>query len=73
MHVRVEGEPAEQERTAEPPPAPYDDPFAYFAALIRGAIRPGNDLSSLPVNLVVVEILDAARRSAREGRTVVLE
>ncbi len=49
-----------------------NDPFAYLAAVIRGDLQPGADLSSLENNLVVMEILDAAMRSAREGRTVKL-
>lgn len=51
--------------------APLDDPFAYFRALVRGKITPDpNDLSSLENNLTVMEILEAARRSAASGRTV---
>ncbi|MCM4159149.1 Gfo/Idh/MocA family oxidoreductase [Antarcticibacterium flavum] len=50
---------------------PYNDPFAYFAAVIRGQIIPAeNDLSSLENNMTVMEILDAARRSAEKGKTV---
>lgn len=50
-----------------------NDPFAYLAAVVRGqvALLPG-DLSSLANNLVVVAILDAARQSAAEGRTIYL-
>jgi hypothetical protein len=38
-------------------------------AVVRGKIRPSG-LSSLDVNLVVTEILDAARESARTGKRV---
>lgn len=57
-----------------PAPAPAHDPFAYLAAVVRGEERvpPGN-LWSLENNLTVVRILDAARLSARTGRTVALE
>ncbi len=52
---------------------PYDDPFSYFAAVIRGAITPERyDLSSLENNLMVMEILDAARSSALAGKAVKL-
>ncbi|MCP9236222.1 Gfo/Idh/MocA family protein [Lewinella sp. JB7] len=53
--------------------APYDDPFAYLAAVIEGTVtvRP-TDLSALENNVTVMEILDAAVRSARSGETVVL-
>jgi len=65
---------AEEETEAEPPPLPANEPFAYLAAVVRGEVSPGpTDLSALPVNLTVMEILDAARESARTGRTVRLE
>ena len=55
-------------------PAPYDDPFALFAAVIRGEVELGeSDLSSLENNMLVVEILDAARESAKTGRTIFLK
>ena len=53
---------------------PYDDPFAYLVAVIRGNIDPpAFDLSSLENNMIVMEILDAAIRSARSGKSVKLE
>ena len=59
---------------APAPPTPFDDPFAYLAAAVRGEIQPASDdLSSLELNLVVMEILDAAMESARTGRRVDLE
>ena len=51
--------------------APYDDPFSYFKALIERRVAAGPyDPSSLANNMIVMEILDAARRSARQGRTI---
>jgi predicted dehydrogenase len=52
--------------------APYDDPFSYFAAVIKGEIKPEKDLSSLEVNQIVVEILEAAVQSAKTGKAVKL-
>jgi predicted dehydrogenase len=53
---------------------PYNDPFAYFGAVVRNEIQmTDDDLSSLPNNMVVMEILDAAKRSASEGKTVLLK
>ena len=50
---------------------PYDDSFRFLRAVVRGEITlPPYDLSSLENNLMVVRILDAARRSARTGRPV---
>jgi predicted dehydrogenase len=51
--------------------APEDDPVRYLTAVARGEVRPSG-LSSLENNLIVTEILDAARESARTGRTVKL-
>jgi hypothetical protein len=42
---------------------------SYLGAVVRGDIRPSG-LSSLDVNLIVTEILDAARLSARTGKRV---
>lgn len=50
-------------------PAPYADSLSYFAAVVRGQLRPSG-LSSLEVNLIVNEILDAAKESARTGRRI---
>jgi predicted dehydrogenase len=56
------------------PPKPYNDPFAYLAAVIHGQItvKP-TDLSSLENNMIVVEILEAARQSAKEGKVIYLK
>ena len=63
----------EESETVPPPPSPYQDPFAYLAAAVRGKItvKP-TDLSSLQNNMIVVEILDAAKRSAKEGKVIYL-
>lgn len=66
---------AKESVVAVPPrPAPYHDPFAYLAAVVRGEVKMApTDLSALENNLLVVEILDAARRSAKEGRRIGLK
>jgi predicted dehydrogenase len=52
---------------------PYDDPYGYLAGVIRGSVTPEPyALSSLENNLIVVEILDAAIRSARTGQRIAL-
>jgi predicted dehydrogenase len=49
----------------------YVDPFSYFADVIKGKIKMTNsDLYSLENNVSVVRILDAARESAKTGKTV---
>jgi len=49
--------------------APNNDPLSYLAAVARGDIQPSG-LSSLKVNLIATEILDASRESARTGKRV---
>jgi len=66
LRVRLEGKP-EETRQSPPLTPPGDDFLRYFAAVVRGEVRPSG-LSSLENNLVVTEILDAARRSAETGR-----
>lgn len=61
----------EESIVLDPRPAPFDDPFSYFGAVIWGDIVvTEHDLSNLANNLIVVEILDAARQSARTGQRV---
>jgi predicted dehydrogenase len=50
----------------------YTESLTYLAAVLRGEIRPVNDLSCLENNLIVVKILEAARQSAKEGKRIVL-
>lgn len=45
------------------------EPLSYLAAVVRGEFEPAG-LSSLAVNMVVTEILDAARESAKTGRAI---
>ena len=53
---------------------PYNDPFAYLSAVVHGEVKlKPTDLSSLENNVIVVEILEAARKSAKEGKTVNLK
>lgn len=62
----------EESRTvAKPLETPHGDPLSYLMAVIRGQIKP-EGLSSLENNLIVTEILDAARQSAETGQAVIL-
>jgi predicted dehydrogenase len=61
----------EEDRKPDARPAPLADPFSYFAAVVRGEVRvEPTDLAALANNVTVARILDAARESARTGRTV---
>ena len=68
LRVRLAGKP-EETRQAPPLAPPQDDFLRYFAAVVRGEAR-ASGLSSLKNNLIVAEILDAARRSAATGHAV---
>lgn len=71
MKVRRSGK-GEEDVPAPAVPGAKGDPVAYLAAVVRGEIQP-TGLSSLKVNMIVVEILDAARKSAETGRRVDLQ
>lgn len=62
------------EKKVGPLPAPYDDPFRYLKAAVKGEIKlKPYDLSSLENNLIVVEILEAAVESGKTGKTIIFE
>jgi glucose-fructose oxidoreductase len=66
-------EAAQEESVTEPPlTAPEDTSLHYLAAVVRGELDPDHDLTSLDTNVVVMQILDAARESARTGKTVMV-
>jgi glucose-fructose oxidoreductase len=44
--------------------------LSYLTGVLRGQIRDKGDLSALDTNVTVMQILDAARESARTGRSV---
>jgi predicted dehydrogenase len=72
IEVRREKETEPKVVQAAPLGAPHDDPLHYLAAVIHGEIQEEGSLSSLENNVIVSEILDAARRSAQTGRTITL-
>jgi glucose-fructose oxidoreductase len=69
LRVRLRHDRSEQDVAAQPIPAPDDEPLSYLAGVIGGRIEPRGP-SSLATNLIVMEILDAARESAKSGRTI---
>lgn len=68
LRVRLKGK-EEGKMTGSPIPAPFDDSLSLFRAVIDGRVNP-DALSSLEANVIDSEILDAARKSAKEGRTI---
>ena len=59
-------------KVAAPLAAPLNDPITYLAAVLQNKIAGTNDQSSLQYNMIVMEILDAAKRSAASGKRIVL-
>jgi predicted dehydrogenase len=72
LRVRHEHDASEQMTTPARLPPMERDSLSYLAAALRGQIAPKGDLSALDTNVVVMQILDAARESARTGKTVQL-
>ena len=70
LRVRL---PGRQEETRAPAPLPPEqqDSLSYLTAVVRGRIAPAG-LSSLENNMIVTEILSAARESAKTGMTIQL-
>jgi predicted dehydrogenase len=70
LRVRL---PKEEERTTTLDPLSPDqhDSLSYLASVVRGEHK-STGLSSLENNLIVTEILESARESARTGKTITL-
>ncbi|HXC47135.1 MAG TPA: Gfo/Idh/MocA family oxidoreductase [Candidatus Sulfotelmatobacter sp.] len=72
LKVRRPGEKQEQLIAAQKVPSPYNDSLTYLRAVVLDGLKP-DALSSLETNVIVTEILDAARQSAATGKTVHLK
>jgi glucose-fructose oxidoreductase len=72
LKVRRAGEKEEQIIAAQKVPFPYADSITYLRAVVLDGLKP-DALSSLETNVIVTEILDAARQSAATGKTVNLK
>ena len=73
IRTRYKGEKTETESAAPALPPEHATSLDYLAAVLHHQIDPRGDLSSLETNLIVVQILDAARRSAKTGQTITLK
>ena len=75
MKIRSKAMPAEKkEKITADDVAVYEDPFEYFADVIhQKIIMPEYGFYSLKNNIEVVRILDAARESAKTGKTIILK
>ena len=72
LRLRHANDPEESQIATKPLSAPEDNSLHYLAAVINGQLVPKGDLTALDTNIVVMQILDAARESARTGKTVPL-
>lgn len=70
LKVRLRNGDEEQRQPPELPPDERDS-ISYLTAIARGRTKP-EGLNSLENNVIVVEILDAARESVRTGKTITL-
>jgi len=69
VKVRVAQDKQEKSEAALERAAPYDDELSYLRAVLFNGVKP-DGLSSLETNVIVAEIMDAARESAATGKTV---
>src|SRR6185437_1834874 len=72
IRIRHEHDSQEQTTTAPELPVRERSSLAYLSAALRGEIQTKGDLTALDTNVIVMQILDAARESARTGRSVKL-
>jgi predicted dehydrogenase len=70
LRLRHEHDNEERLTTAAPLSAQQDNSLHYLASVLGGQVRSQGDLSALDTNIVVMQILDAARESANTGKTV---
>jgi predicted dehydrogenase len=71
--IKTNANQPEETVKASPLPKPFNDPFTYLAAVVRGEVKVSpSDFSALENNMIVMEILDAATRSAKEKKVITL-
>jgi len=74
MRLRLKNDKSETNEIINALNKPLDNPFSYFSAMVRGTIKKEvYDPTSLENNMIVMEILEAAKESARTSRTVYLK
>ena len=72
LRVRYQHDRDEHTENAPALPPMERDSLTYLAAVLNGKIKDSGDLSALDTNVIVMQILDAARESARTGRSISL-
>jgi glucose-fructose oxidoreductase len=69
MDVRLPGEDAAKRVAAKAVPPPNQDSITYLRGVVLDGVKPSGP-ASLETNVIVAEILDAARESAKSGKRV---
>ena len=72
VRVRTANDHEDHTSEAKKIAAPYDDSMSYLRAVVLDGAKP-DGMSSLATNVIVMEILVAARESAASGKTVKLQ
>jgi len=72
LRVRLPGQRAEETRKPADLPTDESDSITYLIGVARGRFKP-TGLNSLENNMIVVEILQAARESVRTGKRINLQ
>ncbi len=70
LRTRLPHESSEHTSTAPSLPDDERSSLSYLVAVLSGKIKDQGDLSALDTNVTVMQILDAARESARTGKAV---
>ncbi|MCK9409388.1 MAG: Gfo/Idh/MocA family oxidoreductase [Bacteroidetes bacterium] len=74
LRYRLSENEQEQKEKLQERISPFDDPFALLAAVVqKNVVLPPFDVSSLENNMIVMEILEAAKTSAATGKTIRLK
>ncbi len=72
LRIRLPHENSERASTAPSLPENERSSLGYLVGVLNGKIADRGDLSALDTNVIVMQILDAARESARTGKAVKL-
>ena len=74
VRERLDEKSAEKTIKLDPRPEPFADPFSVLAEIVSGRLKlEQNDQYGLAVNVIAVEILEAAKESAKLNKTVFLK
>ena len=73
VRLRHEHDSDERLVTAPSLSGAQNNSLSYLSSVLRGELEPKGDLTALDTNVVVMQILDAARESVRTGKTVQLK